>query len=240
MEENENNLQIEGKRVVSKPPTQLEPSGRSSGVKLDSLDDEDIVVEEVNFSQICARHFPDFTQYEVDVIARTVVAYCRQVGMSTSPASGVVINDPQARGKFDIQCQILHRIGSLYEILNAALSHLATKKQVVAAYKTYDDFCRKAISFVGNDPVSDGQRLCVGTLPAVILKPVTEKPDHEVEQKMGRLALDVALVLTLKGVRTPLCLEFSAVDKDTKEVKVVRGIWTMADELVSVFTGTIS
>jgi len=225
------------KQVVLRPKTELANVKVSSAIKLDELDEDDIAVEEINFSQQCAQFFSEFTHYETDVIARTVIAYCKQRGITTSPASGVVISDPHARGRFDTVCGNLERSQSIYAVLNSALAHVATKKQVVANYQTYDSFSRKAISYIGDDPVVDGQRLCVRSLPAVIMKPITEKPDHDVESKMGRLAVDVALLLTTNGLRTPLSLEFSTVDKRTGDAKVVRGVWTIAPEFVSLFTG---
>lgn len=223
--------------VALKPKTELNITKTVSAIKLDSLDEEDIAVEEVNFSQQCAQLFSKFTHYDTDVIARTVVAYCKQRGITTSPSSGVVISDPHARGEFDTVCAGLERSQTIYTVLNSALAHVATKKQVVANYQTYDSFSRKSISFVGDDPVVDGQRLCVRSLPAVIFKPVAEKADSEVETKLGRLAVDVALLLTINGLRTPLSLEFSTTDKRTGDVKVVRGVWTIAPEFVSLFTG---
>jgi len=225
------------KQVVLRPKTELVIGKVGSPIKLDELDEEDIAVEDINFSQQCAQFFSEFTQYDTDVIARTVIAYCKQRGITTSPASGVVISDPHARGKFDIVCANLERSQSIYTLLNSALAHVATKKQVVANYQTYDSFSRKAITYIGDDPVVDGQRLCVRSLPAVIMKPITEKPDHDVESKMGRLAVDVALLVTTNGLRTPLSLEFSTIDKRTGEAKVVRGVWTIAPEFVSLFTG---
>lgn len=225
------------KQVTLRPKTELTSVKVSSAIKLDELNDDDIAVDEVNFSQQCAQFFSEFTHYDTDVIARTVIAYCKQRGITTSPASGVVISDPHARGKFDMVCANLERSQSIYTLLNSALAHVATKKQVVANYQTYDSFSRKAISYIGDDPVVDGQRLCVRSLPAVIMKPITEKPDHDVESKMGRLAVDVALLLTTNGLRTPLSLEFSTIDKRTGDVKVVRGVWTIAPEFVSLFTG---